>query len=255
MKILCVGDVVGAAGLALCRALLPQLRREFAADLVIVNGENADASGVGLPRAAADDLLQYADAITSGNHCYRRASEELYTEYETVLHPANQPYTEDAAGCCLLDTGRLGMVRIINLVGVAFMEPVDSPFRRVDELLAKTTAKYTIVDFHAESTAEKKALAFHLDGRVSAVFGTHTHVQTADEQILPGGTGYITDAGMTGPALSVLGVAPALAVKKQNEHVPVRFAVADGPAMLNAVLFTLDDTTGLCTAVQRINQQ
>ncbi len=253
MNVLCVGDVVGRPGMALLLQAVPVLRRRFDVTLVVVNGENADDGGVGIARRQAEEILAVADVVTTGNHCYRRADEGLYTEMETVLHPANIPYTEDGAGCCLIDTGRSGTVRVINLAGVAWMEPIDSPFRRADELLAAAEARYTIVDFHAESTAEKKALACYLDGRISALFGTHTHVQTADEQLLPGGTGYITDVGMTGPAHSVIGIEPALAVKKQREHRPVRFAVAEGEAMINAVLFTLDDENGLCVGVQRIS--
>lgn len=253
MKILCVGDVVGEAGLAFACARLPGLKRDTGADFTIVNGENADKSGVGLPRAAAEALLQHADVVTSGNHSHRRSDGGLYTDEERVLHPANLPLTADDAGCCCVDTGRLGAVRVINLAGVAWMEPIDSPFARADALLQRSEARFTVVDFHAESTAEKKALAYYLDGRVSAVFGTHTHVQTADEQILPGGTGYITDVGMCGPANSILGVQPEDAVKKQRYHVPVKFRVADGPCMLNAVLFCLNDESGLCTQVQRID--
>ena len=255
MNILCVGDVVGDAGLQYFCDYIPTLRRELAADLVIVNGENSDKSGVGLSAATAETLLQYADVVTTGNHSHRRAGEELYLENKTVLHPANLPCTEDEAGCCLLDMGRLGQVRVINLSGVAWMEPLDNPFHRADQLLRSTEAKYTVVDFHGESTAEKKALAYYLDGRVSAIFGTHTHVQTADEQILPAGTGYISDVGMTGPEQSVIGVQPELAVKKQRLHIPVQFKPADGPAMLNGVLFSLSDDTGLCLDVRRINQR
>ena len=252
MNVLCIGDVVGQAGLACFCREVPRLKQELDVDFTIVNGENADKSGVGLPREAAETLLQLADVVTTGNHSHRRASEALFLENERVLHPANLPYTEDAAGCVLVDTGRRGVVRVINLAGVAWMEPIDSPFQRADELLAQGEARYTLVDFHAESSAEKKALAYYLDGKVSALFGTHTHVATADEQILPEGTGYITDAGMTGPVHSVIGIEPALAVKKQREHVPVRFEVAAGPAALRGVLFTLCDETGLCLAVQRI---
>lgn len=253
MNILCVGDVVGQPGLEFACARLPALRRSLDAHLVIVNGENSDKSGVGLSGGAADALLGVADAITTGNHSHRRAGEELYSENERVLHPANYPFTEDAAGCCYIDTGRLGVVRVINLAGTAWMEPVDNPFKRADELLAAGGAKYTVVDFHAESTAEKKALGFYLDGRVSAVFGTHTHVQTADGQILPKGAGFITDVGMTGPSVSVLGIRPSDAVKKQREHLPAKFAVACGPVMLNAVLFSLDDDSGMCTGVRPVN--
>ena len=252
MKILCVGDVVGDTGLAAFRAAMPELKAGTKADFTIVNGENASPDGVGLSRDAADVLLAHADVVTGGNHSFRRAGASLYSEGRPLLHPANFPYTDDESGMCIIDTGRLGTVRVISLMGVAFMEPVDSPFQRADALLAKGEARYTVVDFHAESTAEKKAMAFYLDGRVGAVFGTHTHVQTADEQVLPGGTGYISDVGMTGPEISVIGVEPQLAVKKQREHVPVKFAVAAGPAMLNAALFTLDDKTGLCETVERI---
>jgi metallophosphoesterase (TIGR00282 family) len=252
MNLLCVGDVVGQPGLTCLLELLPGLKQELQVDFVVVNGENADKSGTGLSQNTADEILRVADVVTTGNHCYRRAGEELYAENERLLHPANFPFTEDQAGCCLVDMGRLGVVRVINLMGTAWMEPIDNPFIRADDLLAKGQAKYTVVDFHAESTAEKKALAFHLDGRVSALFGTHTHVQTADEQVLPGGTGYITDAGMTGPIVSVLGTQPEYAVKKQRTHGMVRFAVAEGPSMLNGVLFRLDDATGLCNGVQRV---
>lgn len=253
MKILCIGDVVGQAGMDFFAEAVPGLKQQYKPDLVIVNGENSDASGTGLSKDTAERLLQYADVITTGNHCYRRAGESLYMEEERVLHPANQPFTQAQAGRCLIDTGRYGVVQVINLAGVAWMEPLDNPFVKADELLNSAQARYTVVDFHAEATAEKKAFAFYLDGRVSAIFGTHTHVQTADEQILPKGTGYITDAGMTGAIVSVLGVEPELAVKKQREHVPVRFQPAEGPCMLNGVLFTLDDTTGLCVGVERIN--
>lgn len=255
MKVLCIGDVVGTPGMDFLCDQLPGIKHRYNIDFVVVNGENSDRNGTGLSHADAEDLLQYADVVTTGNHCYRRAGEELYLENEAVLHPANFPYTQDTAGCCLIDMGRLGVVRVINLMGVAWMEPIDNPFKRADELLAQGDAKYTIVDFHAESTAEKKALAFYLDGRVSAVFGTHTHVQTADEQVLPQGTGYITDAGMTGPVLGVLGVQPDSAVQKQRTHQMVRFEVAEGPCMLNGVIFTLDDKTGLCTNVERIDHR
>ena len=253
MKVLCVGDVVGRPGLDFFCEVIMGLKQKTGADAVIVNGENSDDFGVGLSRAGAEALLQYADVVTTGNHSHRCADESLYEENERILHPANLPFTQKASGCCLVDTGRNGLLKVINLAGVAWMEPLDNPFARADELLSYGEARYTIVDIHAESTAEKKALAFYLDGRVSAVFGTHTHVQTADEQVLPQGTGYITDAGMTGPVCSVIGVQPSLAVQKQRTHMPVRFKVAEGPCMLNAVLFVLDDTTGLCSEVKRID--
>lgn len=253
MNILCIGDVVGTAGLDFFCSRMPALKRETEADFVIVNGENSDKSGVGLTRHSAEALLAHADAVTGGNHSLRRCGEELYEETPQLLMPANMPYTSRGTGVYIADTGRLGTVRVISLAGTAWMEPLDNPFKCIDNILAEGEARFTILDFHAESTAEKKALGFYLDGKVSAVFGTHTHVQTADEQILPNGTGYISDVGMTGAVNSVIGVVPEAAVKKQKEHVPVQFAPAEGPQMLNAVLFALDDSTGLCLAAKRID--
>ncbi len=253
MKFLCVGDVVGEPGLHFFRHAVPYLKRTYEADFVIVNGENSHPSGVGITKKEADELLNYADVITTGNHCYRRAGEELFGEIDTLLHPANYPYTEDDTGCCFIDTGRYGTICVINMAGTSFLEPIDNPYKRMDSLLKNIEARFILVDFHAESTAEKKAFAYDLDGRVGAVFGTHTHVQTADAQILPNKTGFISDVGMTGPIHSVIGVQPHLAIKRQKQHAPVQFVVENGPCMLNAVLFTLDNATGQCVAVQAID--
>ncbi len=253
MKFLCIGDVVGEPGLDFYREAVSYLKQTHAVDFVIVNGENSHKSGVGITKKEAEELLDFADVVTGGNHSYRRANEDLFSDYEGLLHPANYPYTQDENGRCLIDTGRFGTACIINLAGISFLEPIDSPFKRVDDLLEGIDARFILVDFHAESTAEKKALAYYLDGRVSAVFGTHTHVQTADAQILPNKTGYITDLGMTGAVHSVIGVQPALAIKRQKDHVPVQFLVEEGPCMLNAALFTLDDTNGQCLAVKAID--
>jgi metallophosphoesterase (TIGR00282 family) len=252
MNILCVGDVIGKAGSAFIAAALPRLKQDWAAGFVIINGENSDDSGIGITRANADFLLKYADVITTGNHCYGRAGEELYADNPRVLHPANYPYTADAAGCVTVDTG-LGTVTVINLQGLAGLKPLGSPFDRADALLAAYPANFTVVDFHAESTMEKKALGFYLDGRVSAVFCTHTHVQTADEQILPKGSGYISDAGMTGAVHSVIGIEVEAAVRCQRSQAPARLGAASGPCMLNAVLFHLDDRSGRCTQVTRLD--
>lgn len=253
MNVLCIGDVVGDPGVACLRRQLPALRRKYAADAVIVNAENADKTGTGLGRKLAEELLQggFADALTTGNHCFRRADTSLYEECPTVLMPANYPSLSPDVGRCTLDFGRI-QLDVFNLQGTAFLEPLDNPFTVLDALLKESRTKFRILDFHAEATAEKKAMAFYADGRVSAVFGTHTHVQTADEQILPGGTGYITDAGMTGPTVSVLGVRPELAVQRQSTHLPTRFDVAEGPCALEGVLFRLDDASGRCTGVERI---
>ena len=252
MKILCVGDVVGQPGLDfLCRRL-PALRRHLAVDVCIVNGENAHPDGVGITRPIAEELFAHgADAVTTGNHALRRAGEELYEETEALLCPANLPHLEPAAGRVTLDLGRCA-VTVLNLSGVAFLEPVDNPFDVADRLLAGDSARFKVVDFHAESSAEKQAFARYLDGRVSAVFGTHTHVPTADAGVLPRGTGFITDVGMTGPVNSVIGVEPELSIRRQRTHRPVRFAVAKGPCRLDAVLFTCDDATGRCISAQRV---
>ena len=256
MNVLCIGDVVGEPGVACLRRQVPALRRKYAADAVIVNAENADKTGTGLSRRLADELLcsGCADALTTGNHCFRRADASPYEECPTVLMPANYPTLGPDVGRCTLDFGRFRL-DVFNLQGTAFLEPLDNPFTVLDSLLKDSTARFRILDFHAEATAEKKAMAYYADGRVSAVFGTHTHVQTADEQILPGGTGYITDAGMTGPVNSVLGVRPELAVQRQSSHLPTRFDVAEGPCALEGVLFRLDDATGRCTGVERIRVQ
>ena len=254
MKILCVGDVVGTPGLNfLCRRL-PALKRQVGADLCIVNGENAHPDGVGITADIAQEIFAHgADVITTGNHALRRAGEELYEETETLLCPANLPHAAPGVGSVVLDFGRYS-VTVLCLAGVAFLEPLDNPFDTADRLLQGDTSRFRVVDFHAESTAEKQALAWYLDGRVSAVFGTHTHVPTADAGVLPGGTGFLTDVGMTGPAQSVIGVRPELAVKKQRTHRPVHFAVADGPCRMDAVLFCCDDKTGLCTEVQTLHE-
>lgn len=254
MNILCIGDVVGLPGLDfLCRRL-PALKRTLAAGLCIVNGENSDKSGVGLTRHTAEELFSHgADVITTGNHFLRRAGVDFYMEEPYILSPANHPALPIEAGYCTVDLGRFS-VMVACLCGVAFLEPIANPFETLERILDKTDARFSIVDFHAESTAEKKALGFGFDGRLSALFGTHTHVPTADEGILPGGTGYITDIGMCGPAVSVIGVTPSLAVEKQRLHVPVKFEPATGPCILQGILFTLDDITGRCVEARRITE-
>ena len=251
MNVLCVGDVVGLSGLDEVCSRLPALRREYKADVCIVNGENSDVCGRGVTRSGAAALFDAgANVVTTGNHCFFRTRPDTFEETEMLLCPANFPYTSARMGSCVVDLGRARM-QVINLSGVAFMEPLDNPFVRFDELY-DSSCRFCVVDLHAESTAEKRAFACYVDGRASAVFGTHTHVPTADGQVLPGGTGYITDVGMCGPLQSVIGVVPAQAIEKQRCHTPVRFSVAEGACGLNAVLFTLNDADGRCTAVRQI---
>ncbi|MGI6264570.1 MAG: TIGR00282 family metallophosphoesterase [Acutalibacteraceae bacterium] len=254
MRVLCVGDVVGSAGCAHLRRVLPPVKRQYGVDVCIVNGENA-ADGNGITPAAAQHIFDSgADVITGGNHTFRRR--EYYESLDRtpgLLRPANFPSAAPGGGLYTVDKGRFSLA-VINLMGVVYMEPLADPFDTLDRLLEQAgRPRFCVVDFHAEATAEKKALAFYADGRVSAVFGTHTHVATADEQILPNGTGFITDVGMTGPVLSVLGVRPEQSIEKMHGKLPVRFAAADGPCMMNAVLFTLDDQTGHCVAVERLD--
>ena len=254
MHILCGGDVVGSAGCAHLRRVLPGVKRHYGVDVCIVNGENA-ADGNGLTPAAAGHLFDSgADVITGGNHIFRRR--ELYETLEenpALLRPANYPDSAPGRGLSMVDRGRYQLA-VINLMGLVYMDPLACPFDTLDALLREAgNPRFCIVDFHAEATAEKKALAYYADGRISALIGTHTHVQTADEQILPEGTGFLTDVGMTGPIHSVLGVRPEQSIAKMHGKLPVRFSTAEGPCRMNAVLLTLDDATGKTAAIERLN--
>lgn len=253
MNILCIGDVIGSVGCDFLRRHLPTLKRLKGIDCVIVNGENsADTNGI-TPTSADHILTSGADCITGGNHSFqRKESASIYESDLPVLRPANYPPGVYGKGYYVLDFGRLS-VCVISLMGLAYMgEPLDDPFRTVDAILKETRCKINIVDFHAESTAEKRCLAEHLKGRVSAVFGTHTHVMTADAQII-GGTGFITDVGMTGPVNSVIGCRVESALKKMTTHLPTRLDYASGDCMLNGVIFTVDDATGMTTAVEPVD--
>ena len=252
MNILAIGDVVGSIGCKFLRGHLPQLKKIKGVDLVIANGENS-ADGNGITPVSARFLFDSGvDVITAGNHTFRRKeSYDLFDSCETLLRPANFPSLAPGRGYCVVDMGRI-QVGVLNLMGVVYMESMDSPFDAADRILAEGVPKITLVDFHAEATGEKKSLAYYLDGRVSAVFGTHTHVQTADECIFEHGTGYISDLGMTGPKRSVLGVKPELVIQKMRSKMPVRFDLADGACEMGCVLFTIDEKTGKTIAVERL---
>ena len=255
MNILCVGDVVGTVGCEHLKRVLPQVKRDLAVDVCIVNGENsAEGNGL-LPPSAAALFSAGADVVTGGNHTFRRR--EIYESLEQnpyLLRPANLPSGAPGRGMTVVDRGRY-QVTVINLIGTVYMESMPCPFDALDALLRQAgEPKFCVVDFHAEATAEKKGLAWYADGRISALFGTHTHVATADEQILPQGTGFLTDVGMTGPIESCLGVRPELCVEKMRTKLPVRFQTADGPCAMDAVLFTLDDATGRTVAVRRVRR-
>lgn len=254
MNVLAIGDVVGSIGCRFLRSHLSALKKMKSIDLVIVNGENS-ADGNGLTPVSVRYLLDSgADVVTSGNHSFRRKeSYELYDTCETLLRPANFPPSAPGKGFCIVDMGRI-QVGIINLMGVVYMESMESPFDCADRILKdQQMPKITLVDFHAEATGEKRSFAYYLDGRVSAVYGTHTHVQTADECILPQGTGYLSDLGMTGPVNSVLGVKPELVIRKMKTKMPVRFDLASGDCCINGAIFSIDEATGKTLSVERVN--
>ena len=215
MKVLAIGDVVGSIGCKFLRTQLPTLKKEKNIDLVIANGENS-ADGNGITPASAEYLFTSGvDVITTGNHTFRRKeSYELFDSEDCLLRPANYPKGAPGKGICIVDKGRY-QIAVVNLMGVVYLEALDCPFSVMDNILEENSLpKIILVDFHAEATGEKGGFAYAYDGTVSAIFGTHTHVQTADEHILPQGTGFITDLGMTGPCHSVLGVKPELIIKK-----------------------------------------
>ena len=254
MRVLAIGDVVGSIGCKCLRALLPNLKKEKKIDLVIVNGENS-ADGNGITPASAEHLFASgADIITTGNHAFRRReSYELFAGRHDLLRPANYPHGAPGKGICVVDKGRF-QVAVVNLMGTVYLEALDCPFATMERLLAENhLPKVILVDFHAEATGEKGGFAYAYDGAVSAVFGTHTHVQTADTQILPKGTGFITDLGMTGPCHSVLGVKPELIIKKLKTKMPVRFDLASGSCHMDGAIFEIDEKTGKTNSVERIH--
>ncbi len=251
MNILFVGDVVGQRSTSFLTKRLPQLKRTYTIDMTIVNGENS-ADGNGITPVSADMLLEAADVITTGNHCFRRREmSERYETSDVIIRPANLGDTV-GRGFTVFDMGKT-RVAVINLIGMAFMENCDNPFRCADEILQNIDTPNIIVDFHAEATSEKKAMGYYLAGRVSAVIGTHTHVQTADEQILAGHTGYITDVGFTGVRDSVLGIDKDVIIKRLITYYPQRHTYPDGDIMINAVVVSIDEKCGKCTGIERIN--
>lgn len=255
MKVLCIGDVVSGIGCRFLREKLPALKRTMGIDIVVCNGENsADGNGV-LPVSADYLFSSGVDVITLGNHAFRR--KEIYPYLDDnnyIVRPANFPRsTTPGRGYCVLDCGRYTLA-VINLIGNVFNQaPVDCPFYTVDSILSEIEADIIIVDIHAEATSEKRSLGFYLDGRVSAVFGTHTHVLTADAQVLPNGTGYVTDAGMTGPIQSVLGVKPEITVKSFRDKLPVRFETLDDECMMDCVLFEIDEKTSKAVSAEAMS--
>lgn len=258
MNVLMIGDIVGRPGRAVIKQRLRQLKSELRVQFCLANAENA-AGGSGLTPALASELLGLGiDCLTMGDHVFRRKELVSYLQAEKrVLRPANFPPETPGQGWSLLETDAHAPVAVINLLGRVFMNPIECPFHTVDDILRQlpSAVKVILVDMHAEATSEKIALGWYLDGRVSAVLGTHTHVPTADARLLPEGTAYITDVGMTGPYESVLGRRIDRVLRTIITRVPTSFDVAKGDVRLSAVLITIDEETGKATAIKRIESR
>ena len=254
MNILMVGDVFGESGRAALAKHLPALRQQHAIDFCVVNIENA-ANGFGVtPLIARQALEQGADVLTSGNHIWdKKEIVEYITKENLLLRPANFPAGTPGVGYVTIKAGP-HKVAVLNLMGRVFMLPIDCPFQKANEIVPELRKETPIVlvDMHAEATSESVAMGWHLDGRVSAVVGTHRHVQTADERVLPGGTAYITDLGMTGPTDGVIGVDRELILQRFMSQMPIRFEPAKGPAALHGVVIVVDPDTGRASDIRRL---
>jgi metallophosphoesterase (TIGR00282 family) len=256
MRILFVGDIFGKPGREIARRAIPALVERESLDLVIANVENA-AAGFGITGDLAEAILGYGvDVMTTGNHVWdKKEVLDYFPRQPKLLRPANFPAGAPGRGSWVGRTKTGEPVAVLNLMGRIFMTPLDDPFalalREVEQLRAKT--RVIFVDFHAEATSEKVAMGWHLDGRVTAVSGTHTHVQTADDRILPNGTAYITDAGMTGPHDSIIGVTVDAALARFVSGMPSKFEAASGGARLNAIIVSADPATGKATSIERLN--
>ncbi len=253
LKVLAVGDVVGNPGMdRVCRSLR-QLKMQTGANFVVVNGENAAVVGM-TPNQAEDIFDAGADVITMGNHTFgKRELVDYLEDNSRILRPANYAPQAPGNGWGVYETS-VGDVAVIDLQGRCNMDyGPDNPFLAVEKILKNIKTKLILVELHAEATSEKLAMGYMLDGKVSALWGTHTHVPTADAQVLPKGTGYVTDLGMTGPKHSVLGIRPDLSIAKFRGDLTDRYRWADGPTKLEAVLFTIDADTGLCRQAERVD--
>src|SRR5436190_17386360 len=255
MKVIAIGDVVGKPGRKILAATLKTLKEQHAAEFVVANIENA-AEGAGLVPRMGDEILNAGvDVMTSGNHIFDKKEVIKYIENQPrLLRPANYAPDAPGRGLWLGSTGSGTQVAVINIQGRVFMPPTDCPFRTADRLLAEigNRASVIIVDHHAEATSEKLAMGRYLDGRVSVVVGTHTHVQTADEQVLAAGTGYITDLGMTGPYDSVIGVESQLVITRFLRGLPIRYQTASENAQLHGVVVDIDERTGKAARITRL---
>jgi metallophosphoesterase (TIGR00282 family) len=261
VRILFIGDIFGRPGRTIVRERLPELVKQHSIDLIIANGENA-AAGFGITPALAEELFELGiEVLTSGNHIWDKreiieyfetADGNPYSPARRLLRPANYPSALPGWGLYQGQTRGGVDYAIINLQGRVFMTSNDDPFRVADDLLKQVTAKVVLVDMHAEATSEKISMGWYLDGRVTAVLGTHTHIPTADEHVLPNGTAYQTDVGMTGPYDSVIGVKKELVINRFLTNMPARFEAASGDVRLCAVVIDCDESTGKARSIQRI---
>jgi 2',3'-cyclic-nucleotide 2'-phosphodiesterase len=255
MNVLMVGDVFGEPGRAALKKLLPGLRRQHEIDVAVVNVENAAGGSGVMPPMIREFLDAGADVLTSGNHIFKKKEIiPAIAKENLLLRPANYPAGTPGSGHVTVKIGP-HRVAVLNLMGRIFMEPIDCPFRKADEIVPelRREARVILVDMHAEATSESVAMGWYLDGRVSAVVGTHRHVQTADERVLPGGTAYITDLGMTGPINGVIGVDRDIILERFLTQMPIRFEPAKGPAALHGVVIVIDPDTGRATSIQRLD--
>jgi metallophosphoesterase (TIGR00282 family) len=255
VRILFVADVVGAPGRGALEARLPGIRAELDVDVCVANGENA-ADGIGItPRLAERLLAAGVDVLTLGNHAFRRTEIGPYLdESDRIVRPANVSSSSPGKGLTVVEIANGTRLGVINVLGSLFLYPAMSLFEIIDGLVdeARASTPIVLVDVHAEATSEKVALAYWLDGRVTAVVGTHTHVQTADPRVLPKGTAFITDAGMTGPHDSVIGVEADLAIRRMRTGMPVRFATAQNGVRIEGVLVDCDEATGRARSIEAV---
>jgi 2',3'-cyclic-nucleotide 2'-phosphodiesterase len=256
LKILFIGDIVGSPGRKIVHERLADILAQRSIDLCIANGENA-ASGFGITPRLADELFTSGiEVITGGNHIWDRKEILEYFPHEPrLLRPANFPDGAPGKGLLVASSKNGTGYAVLNLQGRTFMAPIEDPFRTASQLLRTIPheIKVILVDMHAEATSEKQAMGWHLDGKVSAVLGTHTHVATADNRVLPKGTAYITDVGMTGPHDSVIGMDKEGIVQRFLDSMPARFSVAEGDVQMNTVLIDVDETTGRARSIERLN--
>jgi metallophosphoesterase (TIGR00282 family) len=257
MKVLFLGDVVGKSGRRAIRTLLPRLIDRERLDFVIANCENV-ANGAGVDPKSAQELFNAGvDVLTSGNHVWRRKEIlEFIERDERLLRPANFPPGVPGRGWTVCEVAGGTPIAVLNLIGRVYMDSVDCPFRTADELLPKlrSRARVIVVDMHGEATSEKGAMGWFLAGKVSAVLGSHTHVQTADDRLLPGGTAYVTDVGMCGPRDSVIGVEKELVLRRFITRMPVTFEVASGPVVVQGAFVEIDSQTGAAVGIRRLQE-